>query len=404
MTDARMSAEFPQHPERQLLQDEAHARPPLPIPFHHAEVWHWVLFSPPAGSTWPEGIDPRQSHQRVSLPDGLLRIEKHTEFYALTFLGEGPPGAASLALIGACPGQQLAGLRIAVRPDSSAAIEREIFGDALLYGGDARGGKFRLTTDFEIAPNGLVTFLVSDKYTEAYSRGRVVKRLSDIETYRMASLLALPLVRSCYPQLEALEKAAAEATNAISQAQDEGLDTQISVLSRLQAEAGSLRERVRYRIAASLAYEDIVNTRVGGLDEAEIGERRTITSFLRHRLKPAMNTVRAFDRRLRDLQETISAAMALARTRIDVRMEAQNQALLASMERRARQQVQLGQAVEGLSVAAITYYISGLLGYFLKGVPDFGISDEVLTGLAVPVIAVAVYLIAQRAKRHIDKL
>ncbi len=41
-------------------------------------------------------------------------------------------------------------------------------------------------------------------------------------------------------------------------------------------------------------------------------------------------------------------------------LEAQNQTLLASMDRRARLQLRLQQTVEGLSVAAICYYVVGL--------------------------------------------
>jgi len=47
--------------------------------------------------------------------------------------------------------------------------------------------------------------------------------------------------------------------------------------------------------------------------------------------------------------------LGLLRTRVEISRERQNQQLLTSMDRRARLQLRLQQAVEGLSVAAISY-------------------------------------------------
>ena len=53
----------------------------------------------------------------------------------------------------------------------------------------------------------------------------------------------------------------------------------------------------------------------------------------------------------------------MLRTRVDVELEQQNQELLKSMNARTRLQLRLQTAVEGLSVAAITYYVVGLFDY-----------------------------------------
>ncbi len=52
---------------------------------------------------------------------------------------------------------------------------------------------------------------------------------------------------------------------------------------------------------------------------------------------------------------------------MSVTREEQNQKILGSMDRRANLQLRLQQTVEGLSVAAITYYIVGLVYYGAKG-------------------------------------
>ena len=96
--------------------------------------------------------------------------------------------------------------------------------------------------------------------------------------------------------------------------------------------------------------------------------------------------------------------MALARTQLDQMSQAQNQKLLASMEHRARQQVHLSQAVEGLSVAAISYYGVGVINYALKGLPDIAIEDSTIVTLSVPVIIIIAFIFTRRARHHVLKI
>ncbi len=75
------------------------------------------------------------------------------------------------------------------------------------------------------------------------------------------------------------------------------------------------------------------------------------------------------------------------------------------MNRRARLQLRLQQTVEGLSVAAISYYVIGLLGYALKGAHDVGIPVEpnVAMAAAVPVVVLAMWgLMRFIRNRHSD--
>jgi uncharacterized membrane-anchored protein len=58
------------------------------------------------------------------------------------------------------------------------------------------------------------------------------------------------------------------------------------------------------------------------------------------------------------------------------------------MNRRAAAQLRLQQTVEGLSVAAITYYIVGLVGYAAKGAKSAGvaINPDLAMALSIPVV------------------
>ena len=82
-----------------------------------------------------------------------------------------------------------------------------------------------------------------------------------------------------------------------------------------------------------------------------------------------MRTCRSVEERQANLSEKLTRATTLLRTWVDVEVEQQNRDLLASMNNRARLQLRLQQTVEGLSVAAVSYYVVGLIGYLAKGVP-----------------------------------
>jgi len=107
---------------------------------------------------------------------------------------------------------------------------------------------------------------------------------------------------------------------------------------------------------------------------------------------------------VRGLAERVSQASALLSTRVDIARERQNQALLASMDRRAKQQLRLQQTVEGLSVAAIVYYVAGLLGYAAKALHAGGmpVDPDVVVGVAIPFVAALVFWAVRRSRRRLQ--
>ena len=73
------------------------------------------------------------------------------------------------------------------------------------------------------------------------------------------------------------------------------------------------------------------------------------------------------------------------------------------MNRRARLQLRLQQTVEGLSIAAITYYAAGLVGYLAKAAKSLGVGvdTDIAVAVAIPAIAVALWLALRRIRRGI---
>jgi uncharacterized membrane-anchored protein len=102
-----------------------------------------------------------------------------------------------------------------------------------------------------------------------------------------------------------------------------------------------------------------------------------------------MSTCAASTARQEALSTQVSRAMNMLSTTVDVTLEQQNQAVLASMDRRAKLQLRLQETVEGLSVAAITYYIVGLVGYAAKAAHASGleVNPELIMGLSIPLVA-----------------
>ena len=122
----------------------------------------------------------------------------------------------------------------------------------------------------------------------------------------------------------------------------------------------------------------------------------TWAGFLQRRVAPAMRTCRSVEERQANLSRKLTRATTLLRTWVDVEVEKQNRDLLASMNNRARLQLRLQQTVEGLSVAAVSYYVVGLIGYLAKGIAALRrepLQPELVTAASVPV-AVARRLVA----------
>ena len=98
-------------------------------------------------------------------------------------------------------------------------------------------------------------------------------------------------------------------------------------------------------------------------------------------------------------------ATQLLSTRIDVERQRQNQQLLESMDRRARSQLRLQATVEGLSVAAVTYYVVGLVAILGKALEAKGlpIDAALATAASIPVVAGSVYYGVRRIRRRISE-
>ena len=407
---------FAPHPDRAAAIDEAHARPPVPLS-PPIEVTHLAFSAEPAeaadlfrriaGFELRDGA--RHLLQRIS-PRLMLRWQRHTEFHTATLFAEGQRESLGASNGEAAtlmhftpedhPGVRLlVAQRIRVFADREA-MERELPAGARLAGGHIRGG-VDLRTSFEPDGRGYVDYYVAANGIGPEQLGRRVGRLIDIETYRIMALIALPLARRVSSQIGEIEH---ELAGVIGQTgrEDTPDDEILDRLATLTSRAEALRAETRYRFSASRAYYGLVDQRLSTLGEDKAGDMQTLTGFIRTRLTPAISTIESVATRQATLSDDLARALALLRTRVDIAVNRGNQALLASMDRRQRQQVLIQQAVEGLSTVAISYYAISLIAYLLRGMDDAGLLPvpyAIAVAALVPLMVAAVILTI-RSFRH----
>jgi len=75
------------------------------------------------------------------------------------------------------------------------------------------------------------------------------------------------------------------------------------------------------------------------------------------------------------------------------------------MASRAKLQLRLQQTVEGLSIAAITYYVVGLIGYLAKGTEVMGLplDPALIMAVSIPIVAIGLAVGLSRVRRSIEK-
>ncbi len=259
--------------------------------------------------------------------------------------------------------------------------------------------KARLWTAYRIHRDGMGRILVLNRGLNGGQLGRLVRRLLEMETDRMMVLLAFPMARSLAPELGVMDHQLVQVNQHIGNIAS--LDDErrlLGQLSTLAARIEHLRAETNFRFSAARAYYELVMQRLGELREQEEAGLRTFNEFLPRRLTPAFRTGEAIHGQLEELARRIDRASELLRTRIDLTLEAQNQDLLHAMNQRSAMQLQLQQAVEGLSVVAISYYLVGLIKYLAGSLHALGWlgEPERVVGLAVPV---CVYLVWRGIKR-----
>jgi uncharacterized membrane-anchored protein len=437
------------HPLRTVLHEEVHARPPVALwprdrilnqafllkGSDRQEQVDWVnaiskqtnqSIDPNHGQTF-RIIELRPAPQRV-----IIKWELHGEFSSISamvqqeqLVTEAPIKSRVrlesevnelLSKLSIKPMHEAGGLRISAI--DIAFEDRALFmaadevahlfsGNTLIGSTILNSKKAQLWTDLQVNEDGYISFLVPHAGMGSRQAGRVARRITEVEIYRMASMLAFPVAKSLSAPLRNAEAELSELSKEISMAQSqENVATHQDgeFLERISTLASKIEEWISehgLRFTAAEAYSQLAEKNLEELTEAPLPGVQTLSEFMERRFAPAMSTCSWTQRRLRELSDRISRTTQILRTRIEFVNESQTQELLASMDRRAKIQLRLQETVEGVSVLVLTYYAVSLIIYMAKGVKELGlmVPAELIGGVSAPIIAYAIYALNKLRKK-----
>jgi uncharacterized membrane-anchored protein len=440
------------HPLRTVLHEEVHARPPVALwprdrilnqafllkGSDRQQQLDWINaiseqtkqpIDPNHGQTF-RIIELRPAPQRI-----IIKWELHGEFSSISaivqqkdLIIESPiktrPAVENevndlLIKLNIKPMHEAGGLRISEidiafedRSLFSAADEvANLFsGNTLIGSTILTNKKAQLWTDLQINQDGYISYLVPHAGMGSRQAGRVARRITEVEIYRMASMLAFPVAKGLSGPLRNAEAELSELSKQISIAQGQGVVTPHQdgeFLERISGLASKIEDWISehgLRFTAAEAYSQLAAKNLEELTETPLPGVQTLSEFMERRFAPAMSTCSWTQRRLRELSDRISRTTQILRTRIEFVNEGQTQELLASMDRRAKIQLRLQATVEGVSVLVLTYYAVSLIIYMAKGVKELGlmVPAELIGGASAPIIAYGIYALNKLRKKKFD--
>ncbi len=348
----------------------------------------------------------------------VVHWERHAEFYSLTMMQAANPdhtvpfAHTAIELLPAdwlnkLPGHVIAAFHLIIDPQqlnyAEDALTRYFEGHPVMVS-STYSGNAQIYTAFKLHGDGFSRFIVCNYHLNNTQVGQLVRRLTDMETYRLLAMIALPLAKKIAPQLLDMDKQLAEILTVVTNEETTSSERDLlEKLTRIEARLEAYRAETNQRFSATKAYHQLVKDRLEGIMETRIDGYLSIGEFIIRRLNPASRTCESVREWLDDLSKRIERASVLMRTRANLTLQEQNRLQLAAMNRRSKLQFRLQETVEGLSIAAISYYAVGLLGYLMGGFPleQWGLNKNLMLAITIPFVLISVWLITRRIKRRL---
>ena len=419
------------HPLRYVLANELHARPfpvaaipctvvflaikkpePAVAPDRNEDLAHLINLLDRHGVQHPQ---PDATHYAGQVGRHWLKWEQHTEFVTYTTITQNVSDRAFNPAdfevfppdwLTASPGQRVtsAMVRVVERPSDEEVKSKLLdwFESESLAVAHVLDDTAICAGDFRIDPAGHMRFaLFVAKEAGQRRTGRLIQRLCEIETYKVMSMLGFARVKQLAPRIGELD---GQLTRLMGQMTDNAAypDELLPNLLSISTELETISARCSFRFGATGAYEALVNQRIEVLREERFKGGQSFADFMMRRYDPAIRTVKSTERRLQVLSDRAIRAGELLRTRVDVERSAQNQALLASMDRRADLALRLQHTVEGLSVVAISYYAVSLVSYLLYPLTKAGISKGMLTAAVTIPVVLGVWMAVRQIRKRLE--
>ena len=370
-------------------------------------------------------VQAAEKFYRVELDGFALRVERHTEFLTISFVEKGlkvQTGISNDAFREAslphmpfawarnAPAALFHAIWVEVGGRPTAKLQQsdmlQVLDSRAVASNNFSDAAAQVHFAFDIDSAGYSRVVVFNKSIEAIRMGRIVQRIVEVETYRLLSLLGLATVKAYSTRLTDIEEVLNGLTNDLAneiKKPDGQVQQLLTVLSSQAADVEDIYSRTSYRLSATKAYLGILTGRLERMQLTRLSGFQGVRGFLDRRMTPAMDSCTAFSERLASLSQRINRAGALLRTQTELVIQRQNRDLLQSMDQRAKHQLRLQQTVERLSIAAVTYYGVGLVGYIAVSLPidQWGLSLLYIKAGAVPIIALAVWMAIRKVKQTV---
>ena len=312
------------HPLRELLSNELHARP-FPVADGPCQVAYLALSVEPEtdldsanrlfealGGT-PLGSASAHSYQHF---DGFsVRWEQHTEFVTFAVFLDGESKSPfddsafdifPKAWLKSLPNKVLTSAKVRMlgalsQKEAEKRMVSRFYSNfqseslAISYVLDQNAV---IASDFRMDADGHVRFgVIPIGQVGRHRLGRIIQRLLEVETYRAVAMLTLPIAREVFDSLASMDIdltrsvediSAKEASNAST------LDRLMSISARIE----HLNASHSYRFGAGKAYSALVDQRITVLREERFLGRQTFAEFMMRRFHPTVRTCKAAEQRL----------------------------------------------------------------------------------------------------------
>ena len=404
------------HPQRTALHNELHARPSLYFD-GPAHVHHLAVLGGEAACTallkrcCPDAVDAHNAQGITQLGGYPFKWERHTEFFTLTLVvpysaarSQWQPLPKVLAEVVAPNATQVINaVQILVRDENGLELPQYGFKDPC--GSCVGGGDAVVWSDFRLDSGGANRFLFINRRLNAYRQGRMIRRLLEIETYRMMASVTLSTAKALSQELDGLDETLVQLSERSAGGDSHDSKALLEAIAHLSRQVVSHTVKNRHRFGATQAYAQLVFERLGELRESHVGDCQRLGVFIERRFKPTVRYCAATEQRLDQLAKNVANLGDLLQARVQVEMEEQNAAILRSLNTRADAQVKIQRAVEGLSIIAITYYLLNLFKLLYGGLNVLGAglaARDALLAMAPPVLfaLLVILLRIRRAKQH----
>ena len=344
-----------------------------------------------------------------------LRWERHLEFSSYSFIRKGVGQSLfdgyAIAYVPQewfdnIVGELVSAVNIVISEDKlSEQALLDAFEGHQVLGSQVADNRANVYASFRIHSDGFGRIIIQSNSLNSYQAGRLMQRMLEIQTYQMMALLSLPIARSLSPDVAKMEHDLVDINQKMAAVGEIDDSEMLDKLSDLAGKTEQLIANISYRFSATNAYYDLVCSRLEQLKETDIEGIEQINEFVTRRLSPGIRTCQALSVRLDELTRRIARASSLLRTRVDLTIEQQNQQLLSAINQRGEVQLRLQQMVEGVSIAAMAYYLMGLLDYMLDAVniSGFHLNKVLVKGFAVPILLCLTWLLLRLAIGYIKK-